>query len=454
MKNRKWSSPIIYVLELVGLAVLVAAAWLVLKPMESSTTSAVAGSNLAATPTLSAAQGTATRAEWARRQTEVPPVENIWLITPKPGGTARPTWPPGKAVTPPPPRTLVPESPRAVLRTSSVSVGPVREVTIADRSLLVSQILPLSLHTDGKTLVGSVSPARGRLTVVALDMASGQMRALADNTEGMGGPRVSDRYVVWSDNRKLQVYDLQQGQKRELGLDAFEVQIAGSRIIYRAIENGEWHIKGYDLVAQKAFSVADDPGTHSAPLASKNWVVYRLAPKETTVSGAYYYSTTLTALNLDTREYIQLGQIRASSRQAMPEGLFAIDAPWVAWATGQFGDATLHLYNLQTRGTLTVSVPLCEAQTGDSGFVSNLRLSNGIVVLKCGVRPWQYLGYEIQQKVFFSIPIQQPTMEGDELGGWMLVGDRIIWVWNPYENGKRVSHIYTAQILRQSPPYP
>jgi hypothetical protein len=456
MTKRKLPSPLVYGLELAGLALLAVGAWFVLKPMDTSTTSAVAGSNLAATPALAAAGATATRADWARQLTEAPARTSIWQVTVPAWSKPLPTWPPITPVSPPPPRAVALPSPRAPIRTGSPNVGSAQELVVANKAALPSSLFESSfLHMDGKTLVGVLLVAPGKESVVAIDLATGQGRVLADAARLTGGPQVSDRYAVWSDNRKLQVYDLQQGQKRDVGLDAFEVQIAGSRIIYRVIENGEWHIKGYNLGGQQVFSVADDAGNKGIPMVSKNWAVFTLPPKPSTVSGAYYYSTTLTVLNLDTREQIQLGQIQSSSRQYVPDGLFAIDAPWIAWATGQLGEATMHLYNLETRTASTVSQPMCQAKsTVPSGYLSKFRISSGIVLFKCGDYPGLYLGYDIQQKAFFSIPIQQLKTEADDLAGWMIVGGRIVWVWNGYANGKKESHIYTAQVLPQVLPYP
>jgi hypothetical protein len=455
--KRKLPLSLIYALEISGLAILAMAAWFVLKPKDTVTSAAPAVADLAATPAVAAAQVNTTRVTELLQSTPVPARTTIWQVTIPAWSSPLPTRPKITLPPPPPPRTVALPSPLPTIGTGALSVAFVRELSITNKALLSSPLLSAPPpHTDGKTLVGMMAPAPGRGSVVAIDLTTGQARLLADTTPATEGPQVSDRYVVWSDGNQLQVYDLQLGQKRAVGVSAFEIQLAATRVVYRVIENGEWHIKGYDLVGQKTFSVADDPGGKGIPVASKNWVVFQRVPKASTVSGAYYYSTTLTAVNLDTREQIQIGETRASNRVAMPDGLLAIDVPWVAWATGQLGESTLHLYNLQTRTSSTISLPMCKSQSAaPSGYLSKLKLSNGVVLFKCGDYPGQYLGYSIQRQVAFSIPIPQIKTDVDALAGWAIVGDRLIWVWNAYAGAKSDSHIYTAQILGiPFPPYP
>jgi hypothetical protein len=297
--------------------------------------------------------------------------------------------------------------------------------------------------TDGKTLVGFArKDEQDNLSVVAVDLASGKMRQLAEMQEQPYEPRVSGRYVVWTTLHELYFYDLETGQSGQLdsGLATRHARISGNVVTWG---RNAYAILGYNFDNGKSFTVPMQSNVFGAQIEfSGQWVVYQAL-----VSGPSYAE--LRAVNIRTQEDIYLGEIFIGTQDSpyVPP-LYAIDAPWVAWSRGgQSPSPALYLYNLDTRTAYTVTIPSWgESLSEPSPITINpmyLTMSNRVVIFS---GYYQDMGYDIERQVFFSLPTNAPY--GFDKLGWSIAGDQLVWVLSSGPYGQEESQLYTAKIIR------
>jgi hypothetical protein len=305
-----------------------------------------------------------------------------------------------------------------------------------------------SLALDNRTLITSIDDGTGKRLPVTVDLDTQQVQVLDQNLNQaqIQNLHIFGRYAMWTASQDRQsslfVRDLQADQTSRVTEGAYNVAFSGNIAVWEQIGNG-WDIWGYDMTQDKTFPIVTRKDSQTSPLVSGRWVVYRDAADKDDIGIGLY------TINLDTGEDIRLGSVYASSSQYVPP-LYAIDAPWVAWSTGQGSKTSdLHFYNLDTQTSLTVTVPSCELAVPDTplqlGRPEHLVLSGSMLFFRgC----WQDLGYDIDRKVFFSLPTNTSEMQGGSWAGWAISGDQLVWtrISGPY--GQEESHIYTAKIIR------
>ena len=301
---------------------------------------------------------------------------------------------------------------------------------------------------DINTIVGTTG-VPGRTAIVAVDISSGITRFLGEKPGSV--VQVSGKYVVWrneSPANEFSIYDLDQGQIKNLTL-SFDIvrdpRISGSTLLLTGIvqqnsgpTSAFWI---YDLATQKDFSLGV---TGQDPEISGDWIVYRGHKTTSQVE--------LKAMNIRTKEEIVLGSAPPPGQYGdMRYRLYDISLPWVAWGAGALDpEPLLHLYNLETHQTRTVSIPGCVHPLSQrKGGAMEVQISKDIVIFQCIT----YMGYHIRRNVFFTIPVQQPKTEDDGLVKWVLASDQVVWLWHANVNGGEENRVYTSRISETSP-YP
>ncbi len=349
----------------------------------------------------------------------------------------RPTPPP---ITPHPTPTFLPDR--------GVRMGEARELMIMPDASFPLLSLPRLIYasTDGKTLVGVIRPDKDTRAVVAIDIASGELRVLYEAQFSFREPRVSGKYVVWSRLHQLYFYDLEQQQLGELasGL-VLNIRVSGDFAVW---EQDAVDIWGYDFNSKESFPVAARPDVLEAlPEFSGEWVVYYSPTRHSD-------PPVLRASNIQTQEDILLGEFpRYYSDDPYRSSLYVIDAPWVVWSA----KAELRLYNLDTRTPYTVTVEPCISSVTALGNSprrlrpEKLALSGDVLVFSCAQR----MGYDIERDVFFSLPLYTPeiwqmvTQGQMSFTGWTFSNDQLVWVLTEDVSGPQErSYIYTARIER------
>lgn len=299
--------------------------------------------------------------------------------------------------------------------------------------------------TDGETLVGIAvedSGAKRWGTLLAIDLASGQTQRVAGVTD-VAEPQVSSRVIVWADENQLYIYDRTKGQidTLQIGALARSPSMSGSVVVWEYMESlntsGRRGIWAYDLDARQDFPVVF--GAVQRPLVSDRWVVYRNWDKSDE------FTVPIDATNLDTGETIEVGRQIWSSKEYVETNSYAIDGKWVAWTTNDWAYTQgLHLFDLETRQSYTATIESCGLSELYPGHLQNLAISAEKVYFRGCYQP---LGYDIQQKQFFSLPVEQTVSQYSGFVDWAFGDDKVVLVALTGTDSANQTRIFAATIV-------
>ena len=430
MKRSLTSALVLVVLVVVGLLLLTVnwSAGSRLGPVSSDALTPGATPSIAATLTYSDYQTLTAGDIWAiPTPVHTPVIPTEWPFLPKP------TYP---TSTPRPTPTLLPDM--------GVRMEMARELEISRldaASQPATSLRVVSPDSDGMALVGAITIKEDIDRVVVIDMVSGDMQVLYEGEAQPREPRISENHVVWTTLGSLHICNLDSGQSEQKDFGAVRfARISGDMVVWQ----GTGDIEGYNLSTRERYSVANDPDVvESLPLISGEWVVY-LTP-----TGSFN-AAHLWAVNIRTQERIYIAEIPLWYRdEQYLDSVHAIDIPWVIWAS----ESALNLYNLNSQEVYTVPVEFCDyTRLNPSGEMiiehrkpSHLAISENTIIFSCG----QWMGYDIEHRVLFSLPIRSSEITKGNFAGWDISGDRLVWVLTEDAFGTQErSHIYTAQIER------
>ncbi|HHY56644.1 MAG TPA: hypothetical protein GYA08_14555 [Chloroflexi bacterium] len=303
--------------------------------------------------------------------------------------------------------------------------------------------------TDGETLVGVAVEDRGAKTwgtLLAIDLASGQAQRIAGVTD-VAAPQVSSDAIVWTDENRLHIYDRAKGQIETLQIGALarSPDMSGSVVVWEYMESlntsGKRGIWAYDLDARQNFPVVF--GAVQRPLVSNRWVVYRNWDKSDELT------VPIDATDLDTGETVEVGRQIWSGKEYVETDSYAIDEKWVAWTSNEWAYTQgLHLFNLETRQSYTATIESCGLSELYPGRLQNLAISAGKVYFRGCYQP---LGYDIQQKQFFSLPVEQTVSQYSGFVDWAFGGDKVILVALTGTDSANQTRIFAATIANATP---
>jgi hypothetical protein len=306
--------------------------------------------------------------------------------------------------------------------------------------------------TDGITLVGEVitsvgNPFAGH--IVSIDLASGTVQKVVDVSD-IAFPQVSSQYIVWIEQAKLHFYHRISGKQGtiEIGEAARNPSLSGSIVVWEYTEHlqtsGERGIWSYDLDSGVDLPVV--LGAMSEPLISGHWVIYMNRDDYDEITVGLY------GINLETGENFYIGRLQKPTQFYLPS-MFALDAPWVVWSEGYASEKPeLHLFNLDTRQTMTV--PISECSLNSPSARPDRPVISGSTVLFRGCS--QTLGYDIDSGALFSVPISQVPSQPASFVGWDFAGGQLTWVSVLDPRGEGKTEVWTVAMppgeLVQSPP--
>lgn len=354
-------------------------------------------------------------------------VEDIWSLTPPPEWTPPPipqaqyTPRPLEAndipiVTHPTP-TLLPEHGVKLDSPLELNVSQLRD------NALQSPVEFLYPDFDGRVLVVVANYADYR-SVLAIDVETQHVYSLVEESPVKGDNawisnlKISGRYVIWTTSRPddsniLYIYDLEKNKLTETTLVAYNIDFSSNLIVFQRpgqIDWG-WDIWGYDLEQEQAFPIVQGPDFQGGAQISQDWMVYEEGAVQDTSGEVDLY-----ALNLKTEQKVHLGKVYEASDHVVPP-LYTVDAPWVVWGT----PGKLNFYHLNTGEQSIVEVEAC-IPGERPGY---LELEGNTVIFSCG----QWLGYDLEHQVFFSIPIRSvPDGLNMNWREWAFSNQRVAWI--------------------------
>jgi hypothetical protein len=318
-----------------------------------------------------------------------------------------------------------------------VWVGPASEVVLSGADIAIEALYNLDL--DGDTLVSRANVREGGVTVVTVDLKTGQVQRLSPVAErGVEGPRIAGRYVAWveyplqmNEVGQLHVFDLTQAHEFivEQGL-IHGPDLKDSLLVWQESRGNGIGIYGYNLATNQAIIIADTPAIHSFPrVCSRQWVIYL----KQGLQEHWPSIVDLHAHNLLTGEDILIGQV-LFPRSASVGQQHACDGQRVAWLGARATGATLtfeqHLYDLATRTDRILDLP-------HPGAAYHVLIEGDFLI--------SMVGYDLQRDVPFNVLWGLPP---DQITGGQLVlsNNRLAWTAQPYGGPQ---HLYTAFIIRQ-----
>ncbi len=323
------------------------------------------------------------------------------------------------------------------LPNQGVWVGPASEVTLTGEDITIEALSNLDLDDD--TLVSRASVRGGGITIVTVDLRTGQVQRLSQVAErGIEGPRISGRHVAWAeypvqmnDVGQLHVFDLM--QTREFTVEQGLIHwpdLKDSLLVWQESHASGIGIYGYDLATNQAIAIAVGPAIYSFPrVCSRQWVIYL----KQGLQEHWPSIVDLHAYNLLTGEDILIGQV-LFPRSASVGQQHACDGQRVAWLGARATGATLtfeqHLYDLATRTDRILNLP-------NPGAAYHVLIEGDFLI--------SVVGYDLQRDIPFNVLWGLPP---DQITGGQLVlsNNRLAWTAQPYGGSQ---HLYTAFIIRQ-----
>jgi len=291
---------------------------------------------------------------------------------------------------------------------------------------------------NGDTVVGLLD-IKGESQIVILDLVTGEMRQVssATDTYSKSSIRISDRWVVWvekaeladrSTERRLKVYDRDQGYEFELEAAPDNLDLSGNVVTWEEWVGGEnsSDIFAYDLGTRTKVVVAERPGGQTLPRVSGSWIVY-LEPGENSRETG---TVGLRAHNLETGEDFLLDQACVLGSDG--SGIHAISEGRVVWTqcTQTETDWEFRLLGVDLNGPRDeyfVNLPGWFFFKGLFGTVLAHRVGVGIEL------------YDLERKE----PLPAVDVLQVEVGDLFISGDRVVWTT---ENIEGPEGLHTAWI--------
>ena len=378
-----------------------------------------------------------------------PPSGDIWEVTPPPNWT--PPTLPGADHTPRPVQfTAVPprsEPTSTLLPDVGINLSTPTELDI--QAIVKNRSRNGKVHLQASALAGNsllvTSEFDEHIVLAILDISSNENQILTtttfitnqDTTKlWIENANVTEDYASWTVSQykgRQSVLYLQHRQTQqtiEVAENAYQVAMSEAMLVWQQSDGYQWDIWGYDLAQGKIFPVVNRSANQGQAIVSGEWVVYQDATVTENNQVALY------AINVVTQEDIYVTMVDSFSDQyTLPT--YAIDVPWLVWAT----EATLNFYNLETRNQHAVSVTACPAPESKPAY---LEISGNIVIFACG----QKLGYDIVSKDFFSLPLQYtPDLLETSWVDWTFSENHLVWVLSDSPWNTQTDHrIFSAQI--------
>lgn len=128
---------------------------------------------------------------------------------------------------------------------------------------------------------------------------------------------------------------------------------------------------------------------------------------------------------------------------------YAIDGKWVAWTSNEWAYTQgLHLFDLETRQSYTATIESCGFPELYPGRLQNLEIAAGKVYFRGCYQP---LGYNIEQRQFFSLPVEQAISNYNGFVDWAFGSDKVVLVALTGAGSVNQTRIFAATIIDAAP---
>lgn len=381
-----------------------------------------------------------------------PPSGDIWDVTPPPNWTPPPL--PGAEYTPRPAQftPVPPRSDPTPTLLPDVGIGLTAPVELDIQAMLKNKSSNSNVHLQASALASNslivTSDFDEHAVIALLNIPSNEIQILTTTTFindksatklWLENANVAGDYAIWTVSQYkgrqgvLYLHHIPTQQTIEIAENVYQVDMSESMLVWQQSDGYQWDIWGYDLSQGEILPVINRVANQGQAIVSGKWVVYQdVAITENNQVALY-------AINVDTQEDIYLTMVDSFSDQyTLPT--YAIDVPWIVWAT----ESTLNLYNLETHDQHTVSVTACPSLESKPAY---LEVSGNIVVFSCG----QKLGYDIVSGNFFSLLLQYtPDLLETSWVDWVFSEGRLVWVLSDSPWNTQTDHrIFSAEIQRK-----